>query len=694
MKKIFLSLSLIIILILGSIYGLLFTKFGNNIVSSYIEEKVNLDQKDVKLKVNDFTLTLNYLNFDAWINDNSKINISGDLSLFKKSVDLKYDIKINDLSTLKNLTRQEFKGPFVTNGIFIGNEQEAIIQGTSDIARSQTRYYFNLEDFEPRNINIQVKNAKIEDLLTLLNKPIYAKGDLNVLADIKNANISNLDGIFVSKISNGKIDNEVMNKEFNQTLASPISFNGEMNALLSPNKAEVKTNLTSSLINIFMDKTVVNLSTNQIDSDYKVDIKNLNKIEGIIAKKLNGEFSTKGNLKAFDETIKIEGDSNVFESNVKYNTELTNYKPSYIKFSVENAKLEKFLQMLNEPIYALGDFNIQGEIKNANLDKLDGNISSKITNASIVNEVTNTVFKQNLKEKINFDLNIDTSLVPNQAVSKASLQTTIGNLTSQNSVYTFTDDSFNSDYLLNIPALEKLKDILNMSLKGNIDINGDITNKEDSLLLTGKANTLGGTFDFDLKNDKLNANLKDIDVQELSAMLDYSKIFNSKANFTLDYDLLLKKGELVGKLINGHFLSNNFSLLLNQLGKFDLNKEVYETLDINSQIDNRILTSDVIMKSANSQIDIQDSILDLEQKLIDAKINAIVKDKKFIIDVKGETSNPKISLNAKDLLKEKIDKQLEKKRNKIEEKLNKALGTKAEDEKAKEIINNLKSIVK
>lgn len=694
MKKIFLSLSLIIILILGSIYGLLFTKFGNNIVSSYIEKKVNLDQKDVKLKVDDFTLTLNYLNFDAWINDNSKINISGDLSLFKKSVDLKYDIKINDLSTLKNLTRQEFKGPFVTNGIFIGNEEEAIIQGTSDIARSQTKYYFNLEDFEPRNINIQIKNAKIEDLLTLLNKPIYAKGDLNILADIKNANISNLDGMIVSKISNGKIDNEVMNKEFNQTLASPISFNSEMNALLFPNKAEVKTNLTSSLINVFMDKTVVNLSTNQIDSDYKIDIKNLSKIEGIIAKKLNGEFTTKGNLKAFDETIKIEGDSNAFESVVKYNTELTNFKPSYIKFSVENAKLEKLFQMLNEPIYTLGDFDIQGEVKNANLDKLDGNITTKITNASIVNEVTNTVFKQNVKEKINFDLNIDTNLIPNQAVSKANLQTTIGNLTSQNSVYTFTDDSFNSDYLLNIPALEKLKDILNMNLKGKIDINGEIENKENSLLLTGKANTLGGTFDFDLKNDKLNANLKDIDVQELSYMLDYSKIFDAKANFVLDYDLLLKKGELVGKLINGHFLPNNFLALLTQVSKFDLSKETYEVFDINSQIDDRVLTSDLVMKSANTQIDIQDSILDLEKKLIDAKINSTIKDKKFIIDVKGETSNPKISLNAKDLLKEKLDKQLEKKRDKIEEKLNKVLGGKAEDEKAKELIDNLKSIVK
>ena len=110
------------------------------------------------------------------------------------------------------------------------------------------------------------------------------------------------------------------------------------------------------------------------------------------------------------------------------------------------------------------------------------------------------------------------------------------------------------------------------------------------------------------------------------------------------------------------------------------------------KINDRILTSDLIMKSQNTQLNIKDSILDLEKKLIEAKINSTIKDKKFIIDVKGETSNPKISLNAKDLLKEKLDKQLEKKRDKIEEKLNKVLGGKAEDEKAKELINNLKSI--
>ena len=673
MKKLFFTLSVIVILILSSIYGVLFTKYGNNVVASYIEDKVNTGQQDVKLKVNDFTLTLTHLNFDAWINDNSEINISGDLSLFKKSVDLKYDIKVNDLATLKNLTKQEFKGPLFTSGIFIGNDQEAIIQGTSDVAKSQTKYYFNLENYEPRNINIQVKNAKIEDLLTLLNKPTYIKGDLNILADIKNANISKLDGMIVSKIVNAKINNEIVNKEFNQTLQAPISFQSDINAILTPNKAEVKSNLISSIAEIFMNRTIIDLSTNDFKTDYKIDVKNLNKLEGIIAKKLNGEFLTNGSLKAFDKTIQIEGSSSVLEGITKYNAEFKDSKISNIKFAIESAKLEKLLQIINEPIYATGDLNIEGDIKNANLDKLDGMINSRITNGLIINEVANTIFKQNLIEKLNFDLSVGTNLLPNQAVSKTSLETTIGNLTTQNSVYDLKENAFNSDYLLNIPELDKLKDIVKMSLKGKLDMSGEFSSKENSILLNGKSDTLGGIFDFDLKNDKLNASLKNINIQELSSMLDYSKIFDSKANFTLDYDLLTQKGNLLGNLSNGHLLENSFVSLVDQLAKVDLTKELYETFDINTQINNRILTSNLIMKSQNTQLQIKDSILDLEKDLVDAKINTSIKDKTLDINLKGQTSFPQISIDAKDLLKEQINKQIEKKKDKIQQKLNKVL---------------------
>ena len=213
-----------------------------------------------------------------------------------------------------------------------------------------------------------------------------------------------------------------------------------------------------------------------------------------------------------------------------------------------------------------------------------------------------------------------------------------------------------------------------MSLKGKMDINGEILNKNDSLSMNGNSNILNGTLDFNLKNEKLNANLKNIDVQELSTMLDYSKFFDAKADFRLDYDFLLKKGDLNGKLLTGHFIENNFTQLLNQLAKDDLSKEIFETFDINSKIDNRILTSNLIMKSQNSEINIQDSILDLEKDLIDTKINSKIKDKTFTIGLNGNATNPKISIDVKDLLKDKIDKQIEKKKNKLKEKRNKVVG--------------------
>ena len=151
-----------------------------------------------------------------------------------------------------------------------------------------------------------------------------------------------------------------------------------------------------------------------------------------------------------------------------------------------------------------------------------------------------------------------------------------------------------------------------MNLKGKLDVNGEISNKDHSIAILGKADTLGGAFDFTFKNDKLNANLKNIDIQELSYMLDYSKIFDSKANFSLDYDSLLKKGNLVGKLNNGHLLENDFVTLIKQLSKVDLTQEIYENFDINTQINDRILTSNLIMKSQNTQINIKDAVVDLE----------------------------------------------------------------------------------
>lgn len=692
MKKILLLLLSLIILCLGAIYGILFTNYGNNLIASYIENKVNEGQENVKLKVNDFKLSFKTINFDAKINDDSIINITGDFDIFKQNVDLKYDIKINDLRTLKNLTNQDFKGPFSTNGVFKGDKHEAVVQGVSDIALSKTKYYVNLVDFEAKNIHVDLQGAKIEELLNLLDKPIYAKGDLNISADIKNIDISNLDGAITANISKGKINNEVVNKEFSQTLQTAINFDGDINASLLGKIVEVKSELVTSLADIFMNKTIIDLEKNKTTSDYKIDVKNLNKLEGILGKKLNGEFITTGNIVSENSIILVDGTSNILESDASYNFKIKDSNVQNINFKIENAKLEKLFHMLNEPVYAKGNLLIQGDIKNAKLDKLDGLIISKISQAKIVNEVVNTVFKHEIKDVINVDLQIDTSLVPNQAVSKALVKSNIMNLSVDNGIFDFKEASFNSDYLLKIPSLDKLKDFTKTKLRGALDIKGELQNKNNSLMINGNSKIIGGDLTFNLKNDDFSASMNNISTKELTHMFYQPEIFDSKGDFKIDYNLLVKKGTLVGKLLNGHFIANDFSNLINQLSKFDLTKEVYQTVDINSDINQSVLTSSINMKSINTQIDVNNSVLDLENSTIDARLDAKIKTSSFAVNINGNTANPKISLDARDLIKEQLEKQLEKKKDKIEEKLNKVLGGTAEDDKAKELIKNLKSI--
>lgn len=692
MKKLFLSLTVIIFLILGTVYGILFTNYGNGLIASYIEKKVNAGQEAVKLKVNDFRLTFKTFNFDAKINDDSNINISGDLALFEQKVDLKYDIKINDLSTLKNLTNQDLKGSFSTNGIFKGNKKESIIQGLSNIASSQTKYYINLVDFKAKNIHVDLEDAKIEELLTLINKPLYAKGNLNIKADIKNIDVDNLDGLLTASISKGKINNEVINKEFKQTIQSSINFQSDINASLLGNKVEIKSEVITSLADIFVDRTTIDLEKNKITSDYKINIKNLNKLEGVVGKKLNGSFTTTGNILVENLVTSIIGTSDIFESLTSYDLKIKDATPYDIDFKIENAKLEKLLHMLNEPVYAIGNLDVKAKVKTANLDKLDGLIVSKITDAKIINEVVNVIYKQDIKDTINFDLEVDTSLIPNQAVSKALFTTSLANIVVHKAVFDFKEASFNSDYLFKIPSLLALKDFTKTNLRGSVDIKGEIQNKDSSLFVNGNSNLLGGVLDFNLKNDDFNATLNEINLKELSYMLYQPEIFDSKANLKLNYNLLIKKGELTGNLLNGHFLPNEFSNLINVLAKFDLTREIYKTVDLNSNINQNILTNTLVMKSNNTQLDIKNSILDLDNNTIDAKVDAKIKNNSFAINVKGDKSNPKISLDTKDLLKNEIDKKLEKNKEKIEEKINKVLGDKIEKEKAKELLKNLKSI--
>ncbi|MFY4764971.1 hypothetical protein ACOTVQ_09620 [Aliarcobacter butzleri] len=691
MKKIIISTTFLITLIVVSIYGILFTKKGNEFISSYLENRVNEEQKDLNFKINNFTLTTKDVDFEATLNENSYINISGALSLFKKNVDLKYDIKIEDLSIFKNLISEDLKGTFFTNGIFKGSESESIIQGFSNIASSETKYYMNLVDFKLKDIYLDLKDAKIDELLAIFNKPLYANGNLNLNANIKNIDKNSLDGLLIANISKGLINNDIFNKEFNQKINTKISFNGDINASLLGNIIEVKSDMTSSVADIFFDKTLIDIEKNTIQSDYKIDVKNLAKLEGLIGKKLQGEFLTTGNLLKDNKNISVDGNSDIFDGFFTYKFELKDYEIQNLNLNIEKAKLEKIFFMLNEPIYAVGNLELHSDIKNSNIENLDGSSSIKISDAKIINEVVNTVFKKNLKDLITFKSEIKTSYISNQAISQIDVNSNIVQLNMNKAIYDFSKNTFNSDYNLNVFELEALESFTKVKMRGAIDVVGTIENSENYFKINGNSNLASGQMNFNLINHDLVLNLNNANLKDITYMMFQPEIFDSKTNLDLKYNLLDEKGTLNANLLGGRFLENNFTNIVNQLAKYDLTKDVYETAVLSSKIDSKKFITDLTMKNKNNQIEIKDSLVDFDKNIIDAKIDTKIKNNSFFVLVKGDINKPTISLDVKNFLKNKIDKKIEDNKDKIEEKLNKVLKDK-DSEKTKELIKNIKSL--
>ena len=664
MKKIFFILFILILFFIFSIFGILFTNYGNSLVASYIENRVNNEQDKVELKVDKLNFTFKTLDFNARINDNSYLNINGNFELFNRKVDLKYDIKINELEKLKNLLNYDFKGSFFTNGSFVRDEKNSIIKGVSNFASGETNYNINLVDFEINNVILNSKNLKIEEFLSLLNKPIYSKGILNIDTNINNFKSKNINGNLVVNIEKGFLNNEVVNKEFNQTLSSNVSFESKINSTIVQNKAISNINLNSSLFNIIFEKFELNLLNSEYFGEFNLFVKELQKLESFIGKKLKGEFNSKGLLKSANNTISVEGFSNILESESNYKIYIKDRALDTLEFKIKDAKVENFLKLLDEPIYAMGDLEASGKINN--LKELNGNSLVTLKNIKLVNEVINAVYNQNINETIILDSKIDTIFENNSAISNLDTKSNIANLNIKALIFDFKTSNLVGKYNFTSDDLSKLKDFTKTTLKGDIKIDGNIKTNNNKLILDGKSNIAKGNFDFILNDNILNINLKDASMRDLLILINQKDNFDAKVNMKLNYNLFTKKGDLLADFLNGHFLENDFTRLVKQFANTDLTKEVYETSKLNTKIDDKVLTSNLFMQSQRSKIEVNNSKIDLEKNIISAKIDTEIKDNKFSVSLENDLHNPALSFDLKDVLQKNIDK--------LGEKLNKFLG--------------------
>ena len=309
------------LLLFGGLYVVLFTGPGNGIVKPILEGKLdNIIEGEVRLE--EFMLRPGRFAFEISLDRNSKVVAKGSMNLFARSIDAAYDLTILELSRLEHLINYPLKGPLNTSGTVRGNLSGLFIKGMGDVASGKTGYQIKLIDFEPKSVEVTIKDARIEEILHLLNQPHYASGLLEVTADVSNINLKEIgmDGLVKTKIHQGKVNGDVVNKEFDMTLPQQMAFKCDAQTRLEKNLAISKVDFLSDIADLFSQRSVANLQSAAIESDYKIRIPDLDKLYFATNRHLKGSLEVDGEIK-MGKTVLATGKSNILGGTLDFRLE-------------------------------------------------------------------------------------------------------------------------------------------------------------------------------------------------------------------------------------------------------------------------------------------------------------------------------------------------------------------------------------
>ena len=446
------------------------------------------------------------------------------------------------------------------------------------------------------------------------------------------------------------IEDEISNK-----ISLPVKLE---TFILKPEQFEIV--LTTNDKSYIASKGSFNILAQRLEVFYDIKVNDLSNLKRLIGKKLNGSFRTKGKLKGDYYILYMDGKTNLANSDTFYHIELKEFKVQNIKTIVKHMQIDRLLYTIDQPVYSNGVANIKADIKNIDHEKLDGYIIAQISDSTLDPEPFMREFNISIPPNITIDANINTKLKNRKAISSLNVISSINTLSSEVITYDLKKNSLNADYRLEIPNLDKLYFITNKHLQGDITITGNVKRAEDLMQLTGHTDTLGGAVDFIFKNETLKVNIKNIQTVALTDMLIYPHIFDSRANAKINYDVNSKKGTLHAELYDGQILPNELSFLIKQFTNFDITKEIYEHTVLDTNIDNKLLHSNLHMKSRYTEINSKDAMIDLEKETIDTKLNINIKKSIIPVTLTGSLTKPSIKIESDELIKKRAIKEIEK----------------------------------
>lgn len=621
----------VLLVICGMIYTLIFTSLGNAILAPRIEAFVS-EKIAMPFKLNEFKLGFNDLKISSTINGELSISTSGKYSILDKNLDLKYKIYANSFSSMPlNLNiAGDVKGSF----------ENILANGSGNLAGSKLRYAARIVDFNPLELKLDARNLDLAQLSLIALKKPYLRGFASITADValKNGTQFGFANINAPKIS---ADNALINKDYGIKL--PKNFNANLNSDISVNNSILTaiTTLNTSLANANAQKTSYNLKTNELNTDFNLDIANLANLEPLISQKLNGSVKIALNTQIKNNKMQfLDAQINGLGGNIM--AKLVNGE---LNAQIKDIKLAEALSLASLPPLAKSQINGFAKITGLNNPQnANGNASLKFSKGELDYKQMNKILNSDLKSNIIFTGDTKISVLSGVLNLDALLDSPALQMAKLSAKYELNTASGDADFNANIPNLGLIfgsKAKTSAYIKANANFKNNAITKANIDI-----NGLGGNINATLNNQSLQANINNIQAGNVFAIIAQDELFSGSLNANINLsslDITKLNGQGQISLNNAIFNAPNLSKMLDvkfpQNSKFNLNAKV--------SFKDSLAKFNALFNSDLAKLDELNGIYDLKQNALNADFKASVANLANLAFLSGASINAPLNANGK-----------------------------------------------
>ena len=621
----------VLLVICGMIYTLIFTSLGNAILAPRIEAFVS-KKIAMPFKLNEFKLGFNDLKISSTINGELSINTSGKYSILDKNLDLKYKIYANSFSSMPlNLNiAGDVKGSF----------ENILANGSGNLAGSKLRYATRIVDFNPLELKLDARNLDLAQLSLIALKKPYLRGFASITADValKNGTQFGFANINAPKIS---ADNALINKDYDIKL--PKNFNANLNSDISVTNSILTaiTTLNTSLANANAQKTSYNLKTNELNTDFNLDIANLANLEPLISQKLNGSVKIALNTQIKNNKMQfLDAQINGLGGNIM--AKLVNGE---LNAQIKDIKLADALSLASLPPLAKSQINGFAKITGLNNPQnANGNASLKFSKGELDYKQMNKILNSDLKSNIIFTGDTKISVLSGVLNLDALLDSPALKMAKLSAKYELNTASGDADFNANIPNLGL---IFGSKAKTNAYIKANANFKNNAIAKANiDINGLGGNINATLNNQSLQANINNIQAGNVFAIIAQDELFSGSLNANINLsslDITKLNGQGQISLNNAIFNAPNLSKMLDvkfpQNSKFNLNAKL--------SFKDSLAKFNALFNSDLAKLDELNGIYDLKQNALNADFKASVANLANLAFLSGASINAPLNASGK-----------------------------------------------